>query len=178
MNIVTNTDFDILKLFKRINLYLFTFFSDDIIKSNKLRYIIELLLNETDINILICFSKNFDQKFCSDNLQANSIDIDPYYCIPPNLEWFFINRIKLYSDENINIKIPQDLEWLYHNIKALYRWNNNNKTGELRDDIEFVEPLYLKCILNNLINSYYYYLKKIEKKSSNKVVTFNFYKYN
>jgi len=170
MNIVINTDFNIQILFERIYLYLITFYSDNIIKRNKLPYITELLLNETNINILICFSKNFDQKFCSDNPQA----IDPYYCIPPNLEWFFINRIKLYSDENINIKIPQDLEWLYHNIKALYRWNNNNKTGELRDDIEFVEPLYLKCILNNLKNSYYYYLKEIEKKSSNKVVTFNF----
>jgi len=161
MNIVINTDFNIQILFERIYLYLITFYSDKIIKRNKLPYITELLLNETNINILICFSKNFDQKFCSDNPQA----IDPYYCITTDLEWFFINRIKLYSNKNINIKIPQGLEWLNHNIKALYRYKNN--TDELRDDIEFVEPLYLECILKNLKKLYYYFFKEIEKKSSN-----------
>jgi hypothetical protein len=173
MKIVTNIYFDIQKLLNRIELYLITFFSDNILKGNKLRYITELLLNETDINIFICFSKNFDQNFYLDYQQANLRVDDQYYCITPDLEWFLINRTKLYNNKNINIEIPQGLEWLNDNIKALYCWENN--TDELRDDIEFKEPLYLECILNNLINSYYFYLKEIEKKSSKKVVTFNLY---
>ena len=173
MSIVTNIYLDIQKLLNRIELYLITFFSDNILKGNKLRYITELLLNETDINIFICFSKNFDQNFYLDYQQANLRVDDQYYCITPDLEWFLINRTKLYNNKNINIEIPQGLEWLNDNIKALYCWENN--TDELRDDIEFKEPLYLECILNNLINSYYFYLKEIEKKSSKKVVTFNLY---
>lgn len=142
-------------LINRIKLYLITILSNDIIKRNKLRYITELLLNEENIKIFKCFSKNFDKNFsclknCSKNCEQSS-------CIPPDLEWFLINRTKLYKNKKFDtrVTIDPDLEWLYYNIKALYRWNNN--TGELKEDIEFKEPPYLKYIVNNLINSYNHY---------------------
>jgi hypothetical protein len=150
-----NSDYQI--LLKRIILYLINFESKTIIA--KLRFFTELLLNENNINIFICISDKFDKNFyIHDYLDTNFRT--------PELDLYLKNRTELYNNKNFNLQfhIDPDLQWLYDNIIALNRWNNN--TDELREDIKFINPPYLKSIINNLKTSYNYYLKKIEKENN------------
>lgn len=98
----------------KINLYLETFESKNIIEYNKLRYITELLLDENDINILKCFrSHNFEDTF---------------------LDWYSKNCKKLYYSKKFNEKwrVPSDFEWLRSNILILRKWDNCYNNFELR----------------------------------------------
>jgi hypothetical protein len=150
-------------LLKRIILYLINFESKDIIAYNKLRFFTELLLNEDNTDIFICISNKFDKDFyIHDNLDNNFRT--------PELDLYLKNRTELYNNKNFNLQfyIDPNLQWLYDNIIALNRWNNN--TDELYEDIKFINPPYLKSIINNLRTSYNYYLKKIEKENNKRVI--------
>jgi hypothetical protein len=119
---------------KKINLYLETFESQNIIEYNKIRYITELLLNEDDIDILKCFrSHNFKDTF---------------------LDWYAINCKKLYHSKKFSEKwhIPPDFEWLRSNILILRKWNNCYNDFELRNEYIFIEPYHINNIIYNLKN--------------------------
>lgn len=119
---------------KRINLYLETFESENIIKYNKIRYITELLLDENDIDLLKCFrSHNFKDTF---------------------LDWYVVNCKKIYNSKRFNEKqcIPSDFEWLLNNILILRKYNNCNYNFELKHEYTFIEPYYINNIIDNLKN--------------------------
>ncbi len=118
----------------KINLYLETFESDNIIEYNKIRYITELLLNEDDIDILKCFrSHNFKDTF---------------------LDWYVVNCKKLYDSKKFSEKwcVPPDFEWLRSNILILRKWNNSYNDFELQHENTFIEPYHINDIIYNLKN--------------------------
>ena len=117
---------------QRINLYLVTFESKNIIEYNKIRYITELLLDENDIDILKCFrSHNFKDTF---------------------LDWYAENCKKLYNSKKFSEKwrVPPDFEWLRNNILILRKWNNCYNNFELQNEYTFIEPYHIIDIINNL----------------------------
>jgi hypothetical protein len=119
---------------KKINLYLETFESENIIEYNKIRYITELLLDEDDIDILKCFrSHNFKDTF---------------------LDWYVVNSKKLYHTKKFSEKwlVPPDFEWLRSNILILRKWNNCYNNFELRNEYTFIKPYHIFDIIDNLKN--------------------------
>jgi hypothetical protein len=118
----------------KINLYLETFESENIIEYNKIRYITELLLDEDDIDILKCFrSHNFKDTF---------------------LDWYVVNCKKLYHTKKFSEKwcVPSDFEWLRSNILILRKWNNSYNDFELQHEYRFIEPYHINDIIYNLKN--------------------------
>jgi hypothetical protein len=119
---------------KKINLYLETFESENIIEYNKIRYITELLLDENDIDILKCFRSHYFK--------------DTF------LDWYLINCKKLYNSKNFNEKwcVPSDFEWLRSNILILRKWNNCYNNFELQHEYTFIKPYHIFDIIDNLKN--------------------------
>ena len=156
-NIRGNSDNEIKA--KETLLYLINLLSKKVLKYNRFRFVAELLLYETNIQIFKCISNKFDPNFyVHDYLDKNFRT--------PDLDFYLNNRTKIYNNEQFDkqVHIDFDLKWLYDNIEKLRRWKNN--VDELDQDIKFSSPPYLKSIINNLKILCNYYLKRIEKENN------------